>query len=178
MRCVIQRAARAEVRVAGQMTGRIGPGLVVLAAFAGDDGEAELRWMAAKLPELRVFNDEQGKLNRSLRETGGGVLLVSQFTLYGDCRKGNRPSFTASAPPAQAARLYARFAELLRAGGVPVAEGVFGAMMDVELVNAGPVTLVVEREAAAPRAGAAGADGAAPGDGAARDGGAAREGGA
>ncbi len=148
MRCVIQRAARAEVRVDGAVTGRIGPGLVVLAAFAAGDGEAELAWMAAKLPDLRVFNDAAGKINLSLRDVGGAILLVSQFTLYGDCRKGNRPSFVASAPPARAAELYACFGALLRAQGVPVEEGRFGAMMEVELVNDGPVTLVVDRERA------------------------------
>lgn len=148
MRCVVQRVARAEVRVTGAATGRIGPGLVVLAAFAAGDGEEQLRWMAAKLPDLRLFNDDAGKLNRCLRETGGAILLVSQFTLYGDCRRGNRPSFVASAPPAAAVALYARFGSLLREQGVPVAEGVFGAMMEVELVNDGPVTLIVDREAA------------------------------
>jgi D-tyrosyl-tRNA(Tyr) deacylase len=152
LRCVIQRAARAEVRVDGEVTGRIGGGLVVLAAFAGGDGEAELAWMAAKLPDLRLFNDAAGKINRSLRDVGGAILLVSQFTLYGDCRKGNRPSFVGSAPPAQAAAQYARFAALLRAQAVPVEEGRFGAMMEVELVDAGPVTLVVDRDAARPAA--------------------------
>ncbi len=153
MRCVVQRVARAEVRVDGNVTGRIGPGLVVLAAFAAGDGEAELGWMAAKLPDLRLFNDAGGKINRSLRDVGGAILLVSQFTLYGDCRRGNRPSFVASAPPARAAALYARFGELLRGQGAPVAEGVFGAMMAVELVNDGPVTLIVDREAPAPGGG-------------------------
>ena len=149
MRCVVQRVSRAEVRVAGAVTGRVEAGLLVLAAFAADDDDATLRWMAAKLPALRVFGDDAGRLNRSLREAGGGLLLVSQFTLYGDCRRGQRPSFTRSAPPEQARGLYARFAALLRAEGVAVAEGVFGEMMDVELVNAGPVTLIVERDAAA-----------------------------
>jgi D-tyrosyl-tRNA(Tyr) deacylase len=143
---VIQRVARAEVRVDGETMGRIGPGLVTLAAFAGGDGEAELAWMAGKLPDLRVFNDPTGKLNLSLRDVGGAILLVSQFTLYGDCRKGHRPSFTASASPAAAAALYARFAVLLRAQQVPVEEGRFGAMMEVELINAGPVTLVIDRD--------------------------------
>lgn len=152
MRCVIQRVSRAEVRVAGVATGQVANGLLVLAAFAADDDEATLRWMAAKLPSLRVFGDEAGRLNRSLRDLGGGVLLVSQFTLYGDCRRGQRPSFTRSAAPEQARGLYERFASLLRAEGVAVAEGVFGAMMDVELVNAGPVTLIVERDAAAAKA--------------------------
>ncbi len=150
MRCVIQRAARAEVRVGGRATGAIGPGLVVLAAFAPGDGEAELGWMAAKLPDLRLFDDDAGKINRSLRETGGALLLVSQFTLYGDCRRGNRPGFTGSAPPAAAAALYRRFAELLREQGLVVAEGVFGAKMEVELVNDGPVTLIVDRDAPGP----------------------------
>ncbi len=152
MRCVVQRVARAEVRVDGAATGRVAEGLLVLAAFAADDDEATLRWMAAKLPSLRVFADGAGRLDRSLRESGGGLLLVSQFTLYGDCRRGQRPSFTRSAPPERARGLYARFAALLRAEGVAVEEGVFGAMMEVELVNAGPVTLIVERDAAAAKA--------------------------
>lgn len=148
MRCVIQRSGPARVRVDGDVTGAIERGLVVLAAFAPGDGEAELTWMARKLPALRVFPDDEGRMNRSLRDAGGGILLVSQFTLYGDCRKGNRPSFVGSAPPADAERLYGRFGELLRAEWPEVAEGVFGAMMEVEFVNDGPVTLVVEREAA------------------------------
>lgn len=152
MRCVVQRVSRAEVRVEGAATGRVAAGLLVLAAFAADDDEPTLRWMAAKLPSLRIFRDEAGRLNRSLRESGGGVLLVSQFTLYGDCRRGQRPSFTRSAAPELARGLYARFAALLRAQGVDVEEGVFGASMDVELVNAGPVTLIVERDAAAAKA--------------------------
>jgi MAF protein/D-tyrosyl-tRNA(Tyr) deacylase len=149
LRCVIQRVSRAEVRVAGAATGQVASGLLVLAAFATDDDEATLRWMAAKLPSLRLFGDEAGRLNRSLRDLGGGMLLVSQFTLYGDCQRGRRPSFTRAAAPEQARGLYARFASLLRAEGVAVEEGVFGAKMEVELVNAGPVTLVVERDAAA-----------------------------
>ena len=151
MRCVVQRVSRAEVRVAGVVTGRVADGLLVLAAFAPDDDEATLRWMAAKLPALRVFGDDEGRLNRSLRETGGGLLLVSQFTLYGDCRRGHRPGFTGSAPPERARGLYAQFADLLRAQGPVVGEGIFGAMMDVELVNAGPVTLIVDRDARAPQ---------------------------
>jgi MAF protein/D-tyrosyl-tRNA(Tyr) deacylase len=153
LRCVIQRVSRAEVRVAGAATGQVASGLLVLAAFAADDDEATLRWMAAKLPSLRLFGDEAERLNRSLRDLGGGVLLVSQFTLYGDCRRGQRPSFTRAAAPEQARGMYERFASLLRAEGVVVAEGVFGAKMEVELVNAGPVTLVVERDAAAAKAG-------------------------
>jgi len=147
MRCVIQRSGPARVTVDDQTTGAIARGLVVLAAFAPGDGEAELAWMARKLPNLRIFSDEEGRLNRSLREVGGGILLVSQFTLYGDCRKGQRPSFIGSAPPESAERLYGRFGELLRDEWPEVAEGRFGAMMKVELVNDGPVTLVIDREA-------------------------------
>jgi D-tyrosyl-tRNA(Tyr) deacylase len=150
MRCVVQRVSRAEVRVDGEVTGRIGPGLVVLAAFAVGDGEAELAWMARKLVNLRLFNDEEGRINLSLADAAGGILLVSQFTLYGDCRKGNRPSFVGSAPPEAAAELYARFAEALRGVWPEVAEGRFGARMEVSLVNEGPVTLIVDRDADAP----------------------------
>ena len=149
MRCVIQRSGPARVKVDGGTTGAIERGLVVLTAFGPDDGEAELAWMARKLPNLRIFPDDEGRMNRSLRDTGGGILLVSQFTLYGDCRKGNRPSFIGSAPPADAERLYDRFGALLRSEWPEVAEGVFGAMMQVELANDGPVTLVIDREAGA-----------------------------
>ena len=148
MRCVVQRVAGAEVEVEGEVTGRIGRGLLVLAAFAPDDGEAELSWMARKLVNLRLFNDAQGRINLSLAEVGGGILLVSQFTLYGDCRKGNRPSFVGSAPPEVAAELYARFARILRDIWPEVAEGRFGARMEVSLVNTGPVTVIVDRDAA------------------------------
>lgn len=147
MRCVIQRSGPARVDIDGLRVGAIERGLVVLAAFAPSDGEAELGWMARKLPELRIFNDGDGKMNLSLRDVGGGILLVSQFTLYGDCRKGNRPSYVGSAPPAQAAALYARFAAVLREQWSPVAEGRFGAMMDVSLTNLGPVTVIVDRDA-------------------------------
>ena len=125
---------------------------MVLAAVAATDTDAELSWMARKIVSLRIFNDDEGKMNRSLRDLeapGGGILLVSQFTLYGDCRKGNRPSFIGSAPPEQARRLYAHFAEILRAEWPDVGEGEFGASMQVELVNDGPVTLVVDRDARA-----------------------------
>ncbi|MCP4574292.1 MAG: D-tyrosyl-tRNA(Tyr) deacylase [bacterium] len=147
MRCVIQRSGPARVTVDGKTTGAIDGGLVILAAFAPGDTETELAWMARKLPGLRIFPDDQDRMNLSLHDVGGGILLVSQFTLYGDCRKGNRPSFIGSAPPADAERLYNRFAELLRAAWPEVAEGVFGAMMQVDLVNQGPVTLVLDREA-------------------------------
>lgn len=158
MRCVIQRSGPARVTIDGRVAGQIERGLVVLAAFAPGDTDAELEWMARKLPLLRVFEDDEGRMNRSLAEVGGGILLVSQFTLYGDCRKGHRPSFSGSAPPVAAEALYERFGGLLRRQWPQVAEGVFGAMMNVELVNEGPVTLVLDREAA-------GAPATAPGPG-------------
>jgi len=148
MRVVLQRVTRAEVRVEGRVTGRIGPGLLVLAGFAPTDTDAQLTWMAEKILGLRVFGDAEGKMNRDLAETGGGVLVVSQFTLYGDASKGRRPSFIDAAPPNVAIPLYERFVALLReksGGKIPVETGEFGAMMDVELVNDGPVTLILER---------------------------------
>jgi D-tyrosyl-tRNA(Tyr) deacylase len=149
VRVVLQRVSHAEVRVAGRVTGQIGAGFVVLAGFAPTDTEATLAWMADKLLSLRVFGDDEGKMNRGLDEVGGGVLVVSQFTLYGDTQKGRRPSFVAAAPPEVAIPLYERFVSLLneRAAplGVSVATGEFGAMMEVELVNDGPVTLILER---------------------------------
>lgn len=153
MRCVIQRSGPARVTIDGRVAGAIDGGLVVLAAFAAADTDAELDWMARKLPALRIFPDEEGRMNRSLAEVGGSILLVSQFTLYGDCRKGQRPSFTASAAPGPAADLYDRFGGLLRRQWPRVAEGEFGAMMQVELVNDGPVTLVIDREAPGAAAG-------------------------
>lgn len=126
--------------------GRIGPGLLLLVGFTVDDEEDALRWMADKVVGLRVFNDAEGKMNRSLEEVGGGILAVSQFTLYGDTRKGRRPSFIKAAGPEIAVPLYERFLALLRQRfDGPVESGEFGAMMDVELVNDGPVTLVLER---------------------------------
>ena len=147
MRCVVQRSGPASVEVDGEVVGSIASGLVVLAAFCRTDGERELVWMARKLPELRIFDDHQGKLNLSLRETGGGILLVSQFTLYGDCRKGNRPSYGDSAPPEQAEELYRQFGRHLRGVWPDVAEGRFGAVMSLALVNRGPVTLILDRQA-------------------------------
>ena len=149
MRCVIQRSGPASVTIDGRQVGAIERGLVVLAAIAPTDTDAELEWMARKLPDLRVFEDAGGKMNLSLRESGGGILLVSQFTLYGDCRKGNRPSFAASAPPAQAEVMYEKFAGLVRRHWPHVAEGEFGARMDVQLTNQGPVTVIIDREAPA-----------------------------
>jgi D-tyrosyl-tRNA(Tyr) deacylase len=131
------------------VTGKIGTGVLVLAGFAPGDGEAELAWMADKVLGLRLFADAAGRMNRALAEVGGGVLVVSQFTLYGDASKGRRPSFTGAAPPEVAVPLYERFVALLRergaASGTPVATGEFGALMEVELVNDGPVTLILER---------------------------------
>jgi D-tyrosyl-tRNA(Tyr) deacylase len=127
------------------MVGEIGRGFLVLAGFTGTDTEDAVEWMADKLAGLRVFPDDDGKMNRSLLEAGGAALVVSQFTLYGDARKGRRPSFVDAAPPEIAEPLYQRLTAALRARGVPVATGEFGAMMAVELVNDGPVTLVIEK---------------------------------
>ena len=149
MRCVIQRSGPASVTIDGRVAGAIDHGLVVLAAMGPRDTTAELAWMARKLPRLRIFNDPEDRMNLALTETGGGILLVSQFTLYGDCSKGMRPGFTRSAPPDEARRLYVEFAGLLRAEWPTVAEGEFGAMMKVNLVNDGPVTLIIDREAPA-----------------------------
>ncbi len=145
MRVVLQRVSRAAVRVDGQTVGAIGRGFLVLAGFAPGDGEPTLAWMAEKIAGLRVFTDAEGKMNLPLAEVGGAVLAISQFTLYGDAAKGRRPSFTDAAPPAVAEPLYQRFVELLRQARVPVETGKFGAVMEVELVNDGPVTLVIER---------------------------------
>jgi D-aminoacyl-tRNA deacylase len=136
------------VRVGGRVTGKIGPGFLVLAGFAPADTAAQLSWMAEKILGLRVFGDAEGKMNRDLSEVGGGVLVVSQFTLYGDASKGRRPSFIDAAPPAVAIPLYEQFVAVLKeksGGTIPVETGEFGAMMDVELVNDGPVTLLLER---------------------------------
>ena len=148
MRVVLQRVSRAEVRVASRVTGKIGPGFLVLAGFAPTDTEAQLEWMAEKILGLRVFGDAEGKMNRDLADAGGAVLVVSQFTLYGDASKGRRPSFIDAAQPNVAIPLYEKFVALLKAksgGRIPVETGEFGAMMDVELVNDGPVTLILER---------------------------------
>jgi D-aminoacyl-tRNA deacylase len=145
VRLVLQRVARARVSVEGRVTGEIGRGLLLLVGFtAGDDGAA-VEWMADKVVGLRVFADEEGKMNRSVGEVGGGLLVVSQFTLYGDASRGRRPSFVDAARPEAAVPLYERFVEALRARCAEVGTGEFGAMMDVELVNEGPVTLILER---------------------------------
>ena len=145
MRVLLQRVSRAEVRVAGRVMGRIGAGFCVLVGFTHGDGEAQVGWMADKVVGLRLFADEDGKMNRALDEVGGAVLVVSQFTLYGDAQKGRRPSFIDAARPEVATPLYERFVALLRERGARVETGEFGAMMEVELVNDGPVTLWLER---------------------------------
>ena len=144
MLACIQRVRQASVVVAGEVCGQIGQGLLVLLGVAPEDSEADARWLADKIVGLRIFADQQGKMNRSVRELGGGVLIVSQFTLLADCRKGRRPSFVGAAPPEQAEQLYERFVELVARHDVTTATGRFGAMMDVQLVNDGPVTLVID----------------------------------
>lgn len=146
MRVVVQRVSRASVTVAGETVGEIGPGLLALAGFARGDDEAEVRWMADKLAGLRIFSDDEGRMNRSVVDVGGEVLVVSQFTLYGDAAKGRRPSFAKAASPEVAVRLYESFvATLGRRLSNPVRTGRFGAAMEVELVADGPVTLLLER---------------------------------
>lgn len=145
MRVLLQRVTRAEVTVGEQVTGRIGRGLVLLVGFTHSDGEDQVAWMADKVVGLRIFPDEDDKMNRSIAEANGAFLVVSQFTLYGDSVKGRRPSFTEAARPEQAVPLYERFITRLRDSGLPVETGTFGASMQVELVNDGPVTLWLER---------------------------------
>lgn len=144
MRAVLQRVARAKVDVGGETVGAVERGLLVLLGVAPDDTPQRAQWLAEKIVGLRIFPDDEGKMNRDVTEVGGGVLVVSQFTLYGDARKGRRPSFIAAAPPAIAIPLYERFLDCIRALGVPVAAGRFGADMQVELVNDGPVTLILD----------------------------------
>ncbi|MCL6646708.1 MAG: D-tyrosyl-tRNA(Tyr) deacylase [Chloroflexi bacterium] len=144
MKAVIQRVRRASVRVAGEEVATIGRGLVILLGIGHDDQEALADLFAEKTAHLRIFPNEAGKFDRSLLESGGEALVVSQFTLLADLRRGRRPSFTAAAPPERAAPLVDRFVAALRALGVPTATGIFGAMMEVELVNEGPVTIVLE----------------------------------
>ena len=145
MRVLLQRVSRAEVRVGGAVIGEIGRGFCLLAGYTATDTEAENRWMAEKVTGLRLFTDAEGKMNLGLEEVEGALLVVSQFTLYGDVAKGRRPSFIDAAPPEQARALYLQFIDLLRAQGVDGATGEFGADMAVDLVNDGPVTLWLER---------------------------------
>ncbi len=144
MRCVIQRVKEASVTVEGEVTGQIGPGLMILIGVREDDTEKDLRYMADKVPHLRIFEDEAGKMNRSLLDVGGAILAVSQFTLYGDARGGRRPSFIEAARPQEANALYQRLVESWRAQGVAVETGRFRAHMEVALVNDGPVTLLLD----------------------------------
>lgn len=145
MRIVLQRVRQASVTVEGRVTGQIGPGLLVLAGFAPDDDAARLDWMARKLVQMRIFSDEEGKMNRSVQDIGGEIVVVSQFTLLADARKGNRPSYTGAAPPPVAIPLYEQFVQLVsNLLGRAVATGEFGADMQVELLNDGPVTIVLD----------------------------------
>lgn len=144
MRIVVQRVAEARVTVAQETVGAIGPGLCIFLGVGKEDSEKHADMLADKIKNLRIFEDQQGKMNRSIVDTGGEVMVISQFTLYGDCRKGNRPSFTDAAPAAEADRLYRYFAERLRRAGLTVATGRFQAHMKVDLVNDGPVTFVLE----------------------------------
>lgn len=144
MRACIQRVSEARVTVEGTVTGQIGCGLVVLLGVGQKDGAAEVDWLAEKIVGLRIFEDDVGKMNRSLAEVGGAMLVVSQFTLYGDARRGRRPSFTDAAPPELAERLYGEFVETVRSAGIEVATGKFREHMDVSLVNDGPVTIWID----------------------------------
>ncbi|HXK12853.1 MAG TPA: D-aminoacyl-tRNA deacylase [Vicinamibacteria bacterium] len=144
MRAVVQRVAEASCRVEGEPVGVIGPGLVVLLGVAHGDTEKDAEYLADKVLHLRVFPDESGQMNRSVRDASGELLVVSQFTLLGDVRKGRRPSYSDAAPPEEADRLYRLFVSRLRPSGLRVATGVFGAMMDVALVNQGPVTILLD----------------------------------
>lgn len=145
MRALIQRVSHASVTVDGRVTGRIGRGFAVLLGITHTDGRAEADWVAAKIAGLRVFDDDAGKMNRSLADVDGQLLVVSQFTLYGDARKGRRPSFTDAAAPELAEPLIDYFVETLRDAGFTVATGVFGTHMDVEIHNEGPITMLIER---------------------------------
>ena len=144
MRAVVQRVSRARVEVDGETVGAVERGLLVLLGVQTPDTERDADYLAAKVVTLRIFNDAQGKMNRDVQDVQGGVLVVSQFTLYGDTRKGRRPSFVQAAPPEQAERLYEYFLEATARHGVPVAHGIFGAHMRVRLVNDGPVTLLLD----------------------------------
>ncbi|MCE5241351.1 D-tyrosyl-tRNA(Tyr) deacylase [bacterium] len=146
MRVVVQRVTQAAVRVDGEIVGQIGRGLLALVGFRPGDGEAELDWMAAKLVGLRLFEDADDKMNLSVEDVDGELLLVPQFTLYGDCRKGRRPGFSDALAPDQATVLFDRFCDLCARSGPPVGRGVFGAHMQVSLVNDGPVTLIIDRD--------------------------------
>ena len=144
MRAVVQRVSEASVSVEGRVTGSVGAGLCALVGVGAQDGEEDARWLADKVVDLRIFEDQQGKMNRSLLDVGGGLLAISHYTLSGEARKGTRPGFTDAARPEAAQPLYARFCQLVRARGVQVGEGVFRASMQVRIVNEGPVTLLLD----------------------------------
>ena len=144
MRAVVQRVTESAVTVDNQLVGEIGPGLMVLLGVGSNDTDQDADYLAEKIVHLRIFEDEAGKMNRSLLESGGAMLVVSQFTLLGDCRKGRRPSFADAAPPDKAEQHYTRFTEKVRSFNIPVATGRFRAMMKVSLINDGPVTLILE----------------------------------
>ena len=144
MRAVVQRVSRAQVSINGELAGQIGAGALVLLGVGRDDGEQDAIYLAGKIGGLRIFEDEQGKMNRSVQESGGSVLAISQFTLYGDVRRGKRPSFDGAAPPEQARQLYEFFVEQIRAARLRCETGRFQATMQVELVNEGPVTILLD----------------------------------
>jgi D-tyrosyl-tRNA(Tyr) deacylase len=146
MRAVVQRVTHCEVTVDGETTGRIGPGLAVFLGVSNSDTEKEANYLTDKVANLRIFADDNDKMNLSVKDIGGEILVVSQFTLYGDCRKGRRPSYNDAAPPALAERLYKYFVDNLKDKGLPIATGRFQAMMDVNLVNDGPVTILLDSE--------------------------------
>lgn len=144
MRAVIQRVSRASVTVDSEITGKIDAGLLILLGIHKDDGETEIKWLVDKVINLRIFEDADGKMNHSLLDTGGAMLVVSQFTLYGDCRKGRRPGYSNAAPPKDAKNLYQQFIAAVQQKNISTASGRFQAHMDVELVNDGPVTLLLD----------------------------------
>ncbi len=144
MRAILQRISEARVEIDGETVGEIGHGLLVLLGVSKTDTAEQARWLADKMVSLRIFNDDEGKMNRDVAEVGGAVLIVSQFTLYGDCSKGRRPSFIDAAPPETAIPLYEAFINAVKAHGIPTATGRFGAMMQVSLINDGPVTLILD----------------------------------
>ncbi len=146
MRAVIQRVTHAAVRVEGAVTGKIDSGILLLLGIAADDSEKDIQWLAEKVVHLRIFPDNDGKMNLSLKDKGFAMLIVSQFTLYGDCRKGRRPGFSAAAPPTIAEPLYRQFINQIKALGITVATGRFQAEMEVELINDGPVTLTLDTD--------------------------------
>ncbi|MFW5844667.1 MAG: D-aminoacyl-tRNA deacylase [Planctomycetota bacterium] len=145
MRAIIQRVSQAAVCIAGETVGSIGPGLLVLLGIEGRDGDVDVQWLSRKIPHLRIFPDDSGRMNRSVKDIGGGILVVSQFTLFASTRKGQRPAFLGAADPEQAVPLYEQFLERVAAElGAPVASGRFGADMQVALVNDGPVTIPID----------------------------------